>query len=339
LTILEQSFIQISTELGQDHMLVQGAGGNTSFKKDEKMWIKASGKWLEHSSKENTFVLVDVEKIRSNIENNKANSLDGAVIDKSALRPSIETTLHALMKHKVVLHCHPVVLLSLLIQKDGKLRLTKLLRNFDCEWVPYVRPGIELTKVVQKVLERQRADVLLLGNHGLVVGGKDSRSAFETTRKIIDCCRLIPRVLNIRFDQGIEILAKFLDMRLPEYEVIHSLAIDDISYGYCVHESGVLYPDQAVFLGPVMPCYNGIITEERISRYFEVNKSTPFIILKGKGVLVLKDAKVDVDEMLRCHAEVLMRIGANEKLNYLTEDEISKLLDWEPEKYRRRLNQ
>ena len=55
MTILEQSFIHISCELGKDHMLVQSAGGNTSFKKDEKMWIKASGKWLSNAKKEDIF--------------------------------------------------------------------------------------------------------------------------------------------------------------------------------------------------------------------------------------------------------------------------------------------
>ena len=42
--------------------------------------------------------------------------------------------------------------------------------------------------------------------------------------------------------------------------------------------------------------------------------------------------------MLRCHSEVLMRIGDNEKLNYLTEHEVARLLDWEPEKYRQKLS-
>ena len=338
MTVLERSFIHISCELGKDHMLVQGAGGNTSFKKNEKMWIKASGKWLSNSKKEDIFVLVNLEKIRSNIEINKIDSLDGVVIDKSALRPSIETTLHALMNHKVVLHCHPVDLLSLLIQKDGKSKLASLLKDFDCEWVPYVRPGIELTKVVQEVLKKRQVDIILLGNHGLVVGGKDSRSSLELTKKVIDCCSVAPRDLTVGFDQDIETLAKSLDMRLPKYEIIHSLALDNISYKYCNNKNGILYPDQAVFLGPMMPCYTGIISEERISNYIKENSEPPFIILKDKGVLVLKNSKVDVDEMLRCHAEVLMRISANKNLSYLTEAEISQLLDWEPEKYRRSLN-
>jgi rhamnose utilization protein RhaD (predicted bifunctional aldolase and dehydrogenase) len=114
--------------------------------------------------------------------------------------------------------------------------------------------------------------------------------------------------------------------------------LDDASYKYCNDKSGVLYPDQAVFLGSTMPCYDGIMSEQGIAIYLEKNNSTSFIILKGKGVLISKDAKVDVDEMLRCHAEVLMRIDPNEKLHYLTEDEISRLLDWEPEKYRRTLS-
>ena len=32
--------------IGADPLLVQGAGGNVSWKEDGTLWIKASGKWL-----------------------------------------------------------------------------------------------------------------------------------------------------------------------------------------------------------------------------------------------------------------------------------------------------
>ena len=52
-------------------MLVQGAGGNTSYKNGNKMWIKASGKWLANATHENIFVLVDLDRIRDNIIKNR----------------------------------------------------------------------------------------------------------------------------------------------------------------------------------------------------------------------------------------------------------------------------
>ena len=64
------------------------------------------------------------------------------------------------------------------------------------------------------------------------------------------------------------------------------------------------------------------------------NNSIPFIIIKDEGVLVSKHASSDIDEMLRCHSELLLRIADNEKLRYLSNSEVDRLLDWEPEKYR-----
>ena len=62
--------------------------------------------------------------------------------------------------------------------------------------------------------------------------------------------------------------------------------------------------------------------------------TTGYIIIKDYGVLISKDARGDIDEMLRCHAKILIRVNMMDKLNYLSEDEVGRLLDWEPEKYR-----
>ena len=37
--MLTPEFLKLSSKLGKDHMLVQGAGGNTSIKQNNKMWI------------------------------------------------------------------------------------------------------------------------------------------------------------------------------------------------------------------------------------------------------------------------------------------------------------
>ena len=39
-------FLKCSAEVGLDRTMVQAAGGNTSIKDGDTMWIKASGKWL-----------------------------------------------------------------------------------------------------------------------------------------------------------------------------------------------------------------------------------------------------------------------------------------------------
>ena len=39
-------FLKYSKEIGMDPSMVQAAGGNTSLKQGNTMWVKASGKWL-----------------------------------------------------------------------------------------------------------------------------------------------------------------------------------------------------------------------------------------------------------------------------------------------------
>ena len=68
---LPLQFIQTSCSIGSKHLLVQGAGGNTSYKETEEMWIKASGKWLSKAQNENIFVQVDLKKTRAAIDKNQ----------------------------------------------------------------------------------------------------------------------------------------------------------------------------------------------------------------------------------------------------------------------------
>ncbi len=335
---LPNKFVNLSYRIGLDHLMVQGAGGNTSYKQDGRMWIKASGKWLINARKEDIFVLVDFVYIRDNITKNKSNALEKSEFDSDILRPSIETTLHALMPHKVVIHTHPIELLSWIVREGARENLTDILSGVSWAWVPYARPGVDLTYAIQKVLYDKKVDVLVLGNHGLVVGGIDCSTATNLMKKVLSYCEINPRAIDLKDMQSIGHLHIQVNMRLPKYSLIHSLALDDASYKFCSRKNGVLYPDQAVFLGSTMLCYDELNSEQSIDEYIIENNYPLFVIIKDKGVLVSNNARVDVDEMLRCHAEVLMRISANEKLHYLTEDEVCMLLDWEPEKYRRTLS-
>ena len=110
--MLTPEFLKLSSKLGKDHMLVQGAGGNTSIKQNNKMWIKASGTWLSKSLEENIFVEVNLERIRKNILLNEDISAETSNKTNKNLRPSIETSLHALMPHKIVVHTHPIETVS-----------------------------------------------------------------------------------------------------------------------------------------------------------------------------------------------------------------------------------
>ena len=323
----------ISTKIGANRLLIQGPGGNSSIKIGKEMFIKASGKWLVDAKKQNIFVKVLWEKINQNIHLKKNNFLDDAIVNYNDLRPSIETTLHALMPHKVVFHTHPVELLSLLVRKDAQCILKKLLNDFRWSWIDYCCPGEDLTIEVKDTLDKQNSDILILENHGLVVGSNSCEGVVNLTKKLETRFKQIKRFFKITNEKSLEIFAKKINMKPVNHNVIHSLALDDISYRYCKTESTVLYPDQAVFLGPKLNC----IELKNHTKKDLLKDNFEYVIIGKKGVFVAENSKPEIEEMLACHSEVLLRVPNKTKLKYLNTNEVSKLLGWEAEIYRQKI--
>src|SRR5512138_3710491 len=93
-----QSLRNVSARVGRDIRLVQGAGGNTSLKADGVLWVKASGAWLMEADQRDIFVPVDLPGALRALEQGIERM---PVADPAAkLRPSIETSLHALLPHR-----------------------------------------------------------------------------------------------------------------------------------------------------------------------------------------------------------------------------------------------
>ena len=61
-------FIKYSKEIGMDPSMVQAAGGNTSLKQGNTMWVKASGKWLLDAQSNELMVPMSVSKIKETLE-------------------------------------------------------------------------------------------------------------------------------------------------------------------------------------------------------------------------------------------------------------------------------
>ena len=61
-------FLKYSKEIGMDPSMVQAAGGNTSLKQGNTMWVKASGKWLLDAQSNELMVPMSVSKIKEALE-------------------------------------------------------------------------------------------------------------------------------------------------------------------------------------------------------------------------------------------------------------------------------
>ena len=242
---------ELSAKLGNDLSLIQASGGNTSIKLDSKLLIKASGKKLKNALNEDIFVSLDLIKIRNELAKNKSKKeLNFKNICGSSLRASIETSMHAIMPYKVVLHTHSVDAIAITLLSNSYNYLDKLMKDINWKFIPYFKPGITLAKAISKEFQDNPnpANVLVLANHGLVVGEETIEKAEALHKEIISRLKQKPRKqITPNIQKLNSIINKIPNSRLPNFEVIHSLATDRQSFKYVQNNSP--FPDHLVFCG------------------------------------------------------------------------------------------
>lgn len=324
---------RFSERIGNNLDWIQGAGGNTSLKEEGILWIKASGCWLSSSLTDSIFIPVSESDVITSITNNNLSETNSLNLGK--LRPSIETSLHALMPHKFVFHTHSVNLISVAVLKEGRNYLTEIFKDLNWEWIPYAKPGIELAKKIKEIIHND-VDIIVLANHGLVVGSETAHGAYEILLDIED---RIDRKLRKRVKHKKEnelILPKESMYRICKYNIANDLAFDDFALD--VIKTGTLYPDHVVFLGVSQV---QIFSIEEL-QYLIISdddfiKKYPVFIVQDYGVIVNKNISKNAEAMLYCLGSVLLRINFHEKIRYLTKAEEMELIGWDAEKYRKSL--
>ncbi len=317
----------LSARIGSDPLLVQAAGGNTSLKQDGVMWIKASGTWLRDANAQNIFVplnsgLLNEALAANDPECESCLKFVRSDLNLTGLRPSIETSVHALMPQAVVLHVHCVNTISWAIQSDAEHLLTEKLVGENWAYIPYARPGLELARAIREHI-KPGCNILVLGNHGLVVAADTVEEAEAHLVSSVKKLTRKARTKNLCDMAGLLQIAKQTDYAPAQSAETHALAFDALALTQGAEH--VFYPDHVVFLG------------EKIPRDFST--AAPAVIIPQKGVLIHKSAKPAVEPMVRCLSDVFRRVDPCAKLNPLSQDQINALLNWDAEKYRQTLSQ
>lgn len=308
----------LSARLGQDPMLVQGGGGNTSIKIDDTLWVKASGQWLAAAEHTPIFVPVDLAGVRAAIAADLPDPVSAHTRPGNALRPSIETTLHALLPQPVVLHLHSVNCLAAAVLRDGAARVAAALEGLSWAWLPYRRPGLDLTRATA-ALEGGPHDVIVLENHGVVIGAADCA---EAQRRVDDVERRL--AVPARPAPPADLAALHAAARTGPWTCaadprLHALATDRANFAHAM--AGPLFPDQVVFLGPRLSCDPGAT-------------HAVACLLPGQGTLLRRDITAGQEAMLLCLALLLPRLAVDAPIMPLPEDEIRAIGGWEAEAYR-----
>ncbi|HDR7254955.1 TPA: bifunctional aldolase/short-chain dehydrogenase [Bacillus pacificus] len=189
-----------SNLIGTDRAVCNWGGGNTSVKTFEKdfrgrdievMWVKGSGSDLATMKAQN-FTGLRMEDIRLLMEREEMSDeemveyLAHCMIDSKHPRASIETLLHAFLPFKHVDHTHPDAIISLCCAHNGRQIAEEIYGN-RFVWVPYVRPGFTLSKMIAEgVKNNPNAELVLMEKHGLVVWGDTAKESYERTIAVIN---------------------------------------------------------------------------------------------------------------------------------------------------------
>jgi len=317
-------------EIGTDRLLVQGAGGNASWKQGKTLWIKASGKWLANAKKEEIFIPVDLASLKSEIaKQNFSNSPH--VIGNSQLRPSIETILHALMPHPVVLHLHAVEVLAHLVKPDCNDLLEKLLSKFvSFAVVDYFKPGANLASEIHGILANNKVNVIFLKNHGVVIGGENISDVHMLLSKITYSLATESKLGITQAPIISKVPKNYLDKYTPISDrSVQQLALNPILYNR-LSSDWALYPDHVVFLGPRAHTFQSWEELEIIP-----TESHPeLIFLGGMGVYAKPSFTKAKLVQLRCYFDVMVRQKEDTQLVVLNTSQIGELINWDAEQYR-----
>lgn len=195
-----EELVYRSNLIGSDRAVCNWGGGNTSMKTIETdfrgrdvevMWVKGSGSDLA-TMKAGNFTGLNLEDIRPLIEREEmpdaemVDYLTHCMIDSKHPRMSIETLLHAFLPFKHVDHTHPDAIISIACADNGK-EVAKAIFGDRFVWVPYIRPGFTLSKMIADgVKENPNAELVIMEKHGLVTWGETSEEAYNQTITIIN---------------------------------------------------------------------------------------------------------------------------------------------------------
>ena len=308
--------LSLSARIGRDPLLVQASSGNTSIKLNGTLWIKASGKWLAHATEEDTLVPVCLRELRSSLREDEGFSTAGAVVGGDYLRASIETAMHAVLPHKVVIHVHSVNTISWAVRSDGEQQLAERLAGLDWCWIPYVSSGMPLARRVERAISASPdARVFVLANHGLVVCG-DSCHAAENLLADVERRLAVPARTSATCDCALlQLVDQLPGWGLPESPELHALGTDEVSRR--ILKGGILYPCQVMFLGPKVVTLPDAVPD---------SVSTPFGIVEGRGVVTSRGMTESQRAVLQGLLHVVQRIEPSAPIRYLSETEVVNLL-------------
>jgi NAD(P)-dependent dehydrogenase (short-subunit alcohol dehydrogenase family)/rhamnose utilization protein RhaD (predicted bifunctional aldolase and dehydrogenase) len=366
--------VEISRRYGTDEFALAG-GGNTSCKDEETLAVKASGAALRTIT-EDGFVLLRRRDLAAMLGRTysadpfqreaevKRDLLAARVDPERGGRPSVEASLHELVRRRYVVHTHPYAVNALLCSRDCAAAARRLFSD-EVLLVPASDPGYVLAKRVEEALAGWRKahasdpPVILMQNHGMVVAGDSPAEVHVTTAevmaKVVSALGTLPDTAPLPVpDAVVELLPAIRMLCSPRDGPIGIASIRTSALVQHFLEPGAgkraalpFTPDHIVYCrtAPLEAAYDGdparfIASFPRLlEEYAESHGGAPRVILvRGLGMIGVDASKRSVETCLDVFEE-RMKIGflsgAFGGPAPLSAGAIRFIETWEVESYRR----
>lgn len=326
-----ESLERIAAVIGNRIDYVQGGGGNISVKlDDEQMAIKASGVRICQVDRHSGYVVVNYKKIRSKFSQSSEDTSEGegqasqGTEKSGSLRPSVEVGFHSLLR-KYVIHTHSVYVNIVGCSENGTKFFHEIFSGADFPFacLDYCDPGSTLAQEMNALLltKGESPCVFFLKNHGVVVTSDD-----------LDECIQRHEQVNNRVRDFLAPLDVYPEMRVKERP--DGMYCSDTPYVSELVKAGMhiadtlsrypLYPDQLVYLNTNI--LNGDVLIDPLSQ--EVTYKTTHA------------AALNIEETLLGYLYIVHAMQAkNLTITPLNDSQVGFIMNWESEKYRRKLNQ
>ena len=360
-----ENLVAVSRKYGADSRFVIAGGGNTSYKDEKHLWVKASGHALA-TIDENGFAVLDrslLAPMGTRQYSADVNEREAQVKEDLALanltrdrRPSVETSLHDCMDYAYVVHLHPTLVNALMCSNKAQECCRELFP--DALYIEYTDPGYTLfRKVYDRLQECKKAtgrqpQVIFLQNHGVFVGAGTTEEIDaiyagmmekleacvkplpEGESPVCDCVtELIPAIRQIlsRGGRGLKTLKitsnALVDWVLENADKVKRPFTPDIIV-YCKSEYLVLNADVQE-------------AEEKIEAFTARRGYTPKVLLiKGVGLVAVGDHAKNADiisEVFLDAAKVAFYAQSFGGEHGMEPAWIDFIDNWEVENYRRKV--
>ena len=368
-----KELVDVSQLYGKDKTFVIAGGGNTSFKDENHIWIKASGVALE-TIEEKGFVCLSREKLKivsaktyspdpAQREAEVKADLAAAIVSTGGNRPSVETSMHEIIDYQFVVHTHPTKVNAVMCSNNALSVCSKLFGDQSL-FIPYTDPGYILFKKVEtEILEftaknGKAPQTIFLENHGVFV-------AANTVSEINDIYTSIMEKINQNIGEALPddkqksfespIIDTIQELN-PGFESFTALGIEsDLIHHFSKDcdsfskANTAFTPDDIVYCKAhylyIPACSDAkdqlAAAKTGIAGYVSTYGYLPkVLVVEGEGVIAVEENLKSVLNVLEVYLNILKISFLSENFGgpkFMNKAQIEFIDNWEVENYRRKM--